>query len=82
MGRFLNAYVRAITRTNEWIAHIGDKILLLIMAVMVYEVFMRYIFDNPTIWAHEATQHIFIAYSMLGGGFVLVIRRHVNVNLL
>jgi len=82
MGRFLNAYVRAITRINEWMAHIGDKILLLIMAVMVYEVFMRYIFDNPTIWVHEATQHIFIAYSMLGGGFVLVIRRHVNVNLL
>ena len=82
MGRFLNYYIHMITKLNEWVANIGDKILFLIIAVMTYEVFMRYLFERPTIWASETTQHLFIAYSMVGGGYVLILRRHVNVNLL
>ena len=75
-------FLNWISTINTWTANIGDKLLLLILAVMCYEVTCRYFFESPTIWAHETTQHLFIFYALLGGGYMLLQRRHVTVNIL
>ena len=53
------------------------------MAILVtFEVIMRYIFNRPTLWAWELNSQILCACSILAGGYVLVNREHVNVDLL
>jgi len=45
---------------------------------MCWEVILRYAFNAPTIWAHEVSGHIFAAYSVLGGAYVLLVNEHVR----
>ncbi|MFC1901844.1 TRAP transporter small permease subunit [Chloroflexota bacterium] len=41
---------------------------------------IRYVFVQSTIWVHELSQYIFGAIFMLTGGYALLNRRHVNVD--
>ena len=50
--------------------------------LLLYEVVMRYGFNRPTIWVHEISQFIFGACYMLGAGFTLLRRGHVNMDML
>jgi len=46
--------------------------------ILTYEVVLRYGFDSPTKWAHEISCSIFGAYSVLGGGYALVLNQHIR----
>lgn len=64
---------------------IGKAVSYLIWAgifVLCYEVVARYVFGQPTIWAHGYTQRIFGAYFVLVGAYTLVRNEHVRVDLL
>ncbi|WP_445943869.1 TRAP transporter small permease subunit [Roseicyclus sp.] len=64
---------------------IGKAISMLIWAgivVLCYEVVARYIFGQPTLWAHGYTQRIFGAYFVLVGAYTLIRNDHVRVDLL
>ena len=37
------------------------------MGILIYEVIMRYVFDNPTIWVHETTIFLCAACFLFGG---------------
>ena len=52
------------------------------IGILLYEVVMRYGFDSPTIWVHEISQFVFGACYMLGAGFTLLRRAHVNMDML
>jgi len=51
------------------------------MFVVSYEVVMRYIFNRPTIWALEVNQSLLCIYAALAGGYTLLRRGHVNVEI-
>lgn len=73
--------LRAIDRVN---IAIGKTVSLLIIAgivVLVYEVVARYVFGQPTIWAHGYTQRIFGAYFVLVGAYTLIRNEHVRVDI-
>lgn len=57
-------------------------LILPLIAILCYEVFSRYLFNAPTIWAHEISGHIFGAYAVLGGGYVLLHREHIKSDVL
>ena len=64
---------------------IGKTISLLIWAgivVLCYEVVARYIFGQPTLWAHGYTQRIFGSYFVLVGAYTLIRNDNVRVDLL
>lgn len=48
----------------------------------VYEVFMRYVFNMPTIWVHEASYLLFGMQYLLAGAFALLHGDHVRVDIL
>lgn len=51
------------------------------MFIVSYEVVMRYIFNHPTIWALEVNQSLLCIYAALAGGYTLLRRGHVNVEI-
>jgi TRAP-type mannitol/chloroaromatic compound transport system permease small subunit len=71
-----------VNKLVDWTGKIASGLILLMIAIMLWEVFMRYVFMNPTIWATELTSFIFGAYILLGGAYALVHRAHVGMDIL
>ena len=80
MGKLAKA-LGAIDSLNEWIGRIAAYTLYALFAVMLYDLIARYVFNAPTQWAFELTLFIFAYASLLGGGYVLLHKGHVNVDI-
>ena len=67
---------------SKWIGKASAFLVLALSFVVGYEVVARYIFNSPTIWAHELSAMIFGAYIILGGAYILSTNGHVNMDLI
>jgi len=72
---------RAITRLNQWIGRTVAWLILPMFAMLIFDVAMRYAVGRPTIWTTELTQLVFGVYAVIGGGWLLAERAHVNVDI-
>lgn len=73
---------RAITHVNRFIGKWVSLVVLVIFALLLADVVMRYLVGSPTIWTAELATLIFGAYAIIGGGYLLAERGHVNVDIL
>jgi TRAP-type mannitol/chloroaromatic compound transport system permease small subunit len=55
--------------------------VLAMIAVLVYEVISRYVFNAPTVWAHQTASLLFAAYGILLGAYALLKKAHVRVDI-
>ncbi|OEU53885.1 MAG: hypothetical protein BA861_11545 [Desulfobacterales bacterium S3730MH5] len=78
----LNAILNAVDKINDWVGKVLSFGLLLMFALVVTEVILRYFFNSPTVWANELTQLTFGVYVVLCGGYILRWGGHVNVDIL
>jgi TRAP-type mannitol/chloroaromatic compound transport system permease small subunit len=78
----MKMFFKVISRTNEFIGKAISFFILVLIGVIVYEIVVRYLFDSPTIWAHEVSQMVYGAYVILLGGFLQQRNGHVNVEIL
>ena len=74
--------VRLIDSINEYTGRIISYVILPMLAVMIYEVIMRYYFQAPTIWGTEMTTFLFAGYTLMGAGYTHLKGGHVNMNAL
>ena len=51
------------------------------MVITVWEVILRYIFNDPTYWVHESTVFLVATIFALGGPIVLAQDRHIRVRI-
>ncbi len=72
---------RAITGLNRWIGAAVAWLILLIFALLIVDVAMRYAVGRPSIWTSELAQLVFGFYAVIGGGYLLAERGHVNVDI-
>ena len=79
MGKLAKA-LGAIDSLNEWIGRIAAYSLYALFAVMLYDLIARYVFNAPTQWAFMLTLFLFSYVTFLGGGWVLLHKGHVNVD--
>lgn len=56
--------------------------MLIIFALLLADVVMRYLIGQPAIWTAELATLIFGVYAIMGGGFLLAERGHVNVDII
>ncbi|MCA0872279.1 TRAP transporter small permease subunit [Seohaeicola saemankumensis] len=73
---------RAITRFNRWIGKWASLAVLAIFTLLLADVVMRYLVGQPAIWTAELATLIFGVYAIIGGGYLLAERGHVNVDIL
>lgn len=77
----MNAFVRAIARANELVGRIAGLLIVGVVAIIVKEVIGRSVFNAPSVWGDEAMTYLAgLAYA-LGGGYTLLHRGHVLVDL-
>lgn len=74
--------LRLIDRIAVWSGWIAAGLIPIMMVVMTFETIARYVFDNPTIWGFEMTMFLFGGIAMLGAGYTLHLREHVNVDII
>jgi TRAP-type mannitol/chloroaromatic compound transport system permease small subunit len=72
----------AIDALNEWTGRIVGFQIVFIVGVVVYEVVMRSVFVRPTLWANETMVYVTAMAYLLGGGYTLLHRRHVIVDVI
>lgn len=81
MGVKMLKLARAITRLNRWVGRMAAWLILPMFAMLITDVGMRYVVGRPAIWTTELTQLVFGVYAVIGGGYLLVERAHVNVDI-
>jgi TRAP-type mannitol/chloroaromatic compound transport system permease small subunit len=74
--------LRAIERVNERTGKVLALITPLVIAITVLEVTLRYVFNSPTNWAHEASTLLFGMQYILSGAYAHYHGQHVNVDVL
>ncbi|GLQ06078.1 TRAP transporter small permease subunit [Sneathiella chinensis] len=79
--RGLVAFARAVTATNAWIGRLASYAVLLLFILLLGDVIMRYVTQSPVSWSSLASKMIFGVYAIIGGGYLLARRDHVNVDL-
>ena len=74
--------VRIIDQISGLCGNLSSVLIFILMLVMVYEVFMRYLFTAPTIWVMELSGYLMMVFVALGGSYVLREGGHINVDII
>jgi len=71
-----------IDRISLAISRVGLFLVAVIVAIMFFEVFMRYFLEKPTLWVNEMSLWIGGFIYLLAGLYVLQQRGHIRITLL
>ncbi len=71
-----------IDSISNWSGKIIQWLSYVLTIVVLYEVMMRYIFNNPTIWAFDVTMIINVALFLGGLAYVTYKKAHISVDVL
>ena len=74
------AVLKGIDSTSDWSGKLLSFLIFIGIAILVYEVALRYLFNAPTIWAHGIAQRLFAAYYVLLGAYTLRQGGHVRID--
>lgn len=74
-------FVKWVDSLNEWVGNIFCSTLIFIMVFAIYEVISRYVFSSPTSWVWEIGVQLLCLMNALGGGYALLHKAHVNVDI-
>lgn len=74
--------LKSIDRITMAIGKLSSFLIVILIAVIMYDVFMRFFWAKPTIWAYDTTYMIFGVYIMLGASYTHLCNSHVRMDLL
>jgi len=75
------AIVRFIDSVSEWLGKYLSFLFFPLIGILFLEVILRYVFDSPTLWAHETAIFLFGTIGMFAGAYALLMREHVIFDL-
>jgi TRAP-type mannitol/chloroaromatic compound transport system permease small subunit len=76
----LKKFMIAVDKVNMFTGKVMAYVLVLCIFIITYEVIMRYLFNRPTIWAHESMTLMFAILYVILGGYCHYYRAHVRVD--
>lgn len=73
--------IRAIDKINDYLGKALAYLIIPLVGGLVYEVFARYLFHAPTIWAYELAYMIYGGHFMLGAAYALSKGGHIRTDI-
>lgn len=73
---------RAVDRLAVFIGRVTMMLIVLLTAVMLYEVVLRYVFEAPTLWANELSLWLAGFVFLCSGLYAMQQRSHIRIVLL
>lgn len=74
--------VRVIDTISEWSGRVVAWLIIPLMVGTTYEVFARYLFNAPTIWAYDTSYMLYGSHFMLGAAYTLLKGGHIRTDIL
>jgi TRAP-type mannitol/chloroaromatic compound transport system permease small subunit len=82
MPKAIKLYIRYVEAANKAVGKFAQYLVFAMMGVLLFESLSRTLFDTPHIWVVEIAQFTMAAYYLLGGGYSMILRGHVRMDLL
>jgi TRAP-type mannitol/chloroaromatic compound transport system permease small subunit len=73
--------VSVIDTISEWSGRLFAWLIIPLVFGATYEVFARYLFNRPTIWAYDLSYMLYGAHFMLGAGYTLLKGGHIRTDI-
>lgn len=73
---------RTIDRIALFVGRVTMMLIIIMTGIMLYEVFLRYVFEAPTLWANELTLWLAGYVFLLSGFYAMQQRCHIRIFLL
>jgi TRAP-type mannitol/chloroaromatic compound transport system permease small subunit len=77
----MDALVRAIERVTGSIGIMASFAIVPLVLATCYEVFARYLFEAPTIWAYEVGYTLTGSHFLLGLAYTLAVGAHIRIDI-
>lgn len=74
--------LRLIDSLNELVGKVLSCLAVMFAAIIIYDVFMRYVLNQPTRWAFDVSKQLYGFYFIMLGAYALKHKAHVRVDLL
>ncbi len=71
--------IDAFNRFSRWLGEKCSVVYLMSMVIITYEVAARYVFNAPSIWAHESVIALSAIGFLVGGLYALERREHIAI---
>ncbi len=78
----MHTFSDSIKRLIENVGKAGSFLILIIMAIVTFEVISRYAFNAPTSWAWLINKQLFGVFVLLAGGYTLIHKSHIRIEML
>jgi TRAP-type mannitol/chloroaromatic compound transport system permease small subunit len=75
-------FIRLIDGLNEVVGRVLSIVAILFASIIIYDVVMRYAFNEPSRWAFDISKMLYGFYFVMLGGYALRHGSHVSVDLL
>jgi TRAP-type mannitol/chloroaromatic compound transport system permease small subunit len=80
MAPWMAKTITVIDTMSLWVGRTVCWLTVPLLLAMVYEVFMRYVFVAPTMWAYDVSRMLYGALFMLGAGYALSRGVHIRAD--
>jgi TRAP-type mannitol/chloroaromatic compound transport system permease small subunit len=74
-------YVNAIDKFSDVTGRMFSYLVYPLVGCVAYEVFARYVFGAPTVWAYDITYMFYGSIFMLGAAYTLLKKGHIRTDL-
>ena len=78
----MKQFITIVDGINKWVGFVVSVLILILTGIVMFEIVMRYVFGMPTVWVHEAGMYLFGAMWCLGGGYTLLGRGMVKMDVI
>lgn len=78
----MEKFLASVDSINEWMGKIFGWVFILLVVIVTYEVVVRYVFNNPTLWVSDISVQLLAAIAVTGGGYAFLHKNHVSIDIL
>ena len=78
----MDAYIRAVRRLSQATGVFAALLIALAVLVICDMVIERYVLNRTTVWQIDVVTYCIVAATFIGSPYVLMLRGHVNVDIL
>lgn len=78
----MQGFLKAIDGLDEWTGRVVSFATVFIVIFTIFDVGSRAFFSRPTDWAFEVTKQLYALHFMMLGGYALLHRTHVEVDVI
>jgi len=82
MPKPIKIFVHSVDAINTMVGKFSMYLVFMMIGILLYEPIARNLFGQSCIWAVEMAQFTMAAYYLLGGGYSMILRGHVRMDLL